>query len=71
MAEITPCYECKDRHDGCHSSCEAYKAYRENKTNKNAAIRKNKQLDNMTDEVRFSSMHKNVRSTKKQTPWGG
>jgi len=23
----SPCYQCKDRKVGCHSKCEAYKAY--------------------------------------------
>lgn len=25
---ITPCYHCKDRHQGCHSECEKYAEYR-------------------------------------------
>ena len=25
----TPCYKCKDRHQGCHAECEAYRDYSE------------------------------------------
>ncbi len=24
---VAPCYQCPDRHVGCHSKCERYKAY--------------------------------------------
>ena len=25
----SPCYKCKDRHQGCHAECEAYRDYSE------------------------------------------
>ncbi len=26
---LSPCKECKERHSGCHSGCEKYKAYKQ------------------------------------------
>ena len=30
-----PCYECPDRHTGCHGSCERYKKWRQELDEKN------------------------------------
>lgn len=26
---LAPCKDCKERHEGCHSTCEAYKEFNE------------------------------------------
>ena len=40
-----PCYQCKDRADGCHGKCEEYKRYQgENRAYKNAE-RKDREAD--------------------------
>jgi hypothetical protein len=42
MPEITklnpksPCYGCKERHEGCHSECERYRKWADNKKRINA-----------------------------------
>jgi len=41
----TPCHNCSDRHEGCHSDCEQYRSYKEqmNELHKAYCARKSEQ----------------------------
>lgn len=39
---VVPCMNCSDRHINCHSTCEKYNDYKEDKEVENKAIRKSK-----------------------------
>ena len=38
----SPCKDCKDRYLGCHSKCEKYIEYKENKITQGIELRNNK-----------------------------
>lgn len=40
-----PCYECEDRSVGCHSKCEKYKQWAEERREVNAKITKERNID--------------------------
>ena len=40
-----PCYQCEDRHIGCHSECDAYKQWCEKNEKMKKDIFEQKQLD--------------------------
>ena len=42
---ISCCYDCPDRHGGCHGSCEKYKAYRAELDAKNAECMKKYEIN--------------------------
>lgn len=56
MATNNPCYQCQDRHVGCHSSCERYTSWKTEHEQQNAEKRKN--ADSITYELRSSLQQK-------------
>lgn len=42
---ISPCIECDDRHESCHSSCSHYKEWRKELDEEKARINKVRNLD--------------------------
>ena len=57
---VSPCYDCKDRHSGCHAECEKYKSWKvedlEKKSQRNAE--KSRYLEG-TKEVLLTTWQKN------------
>ena len=46
MKPTAPCKDCEDRHSGCHSECEKYKAFKEEQYDKLADhVRKHVDMD--------------------------
>ena len=43
MIPKSPCYNCEERHDLCHSHCERYLKYREELDGYNEVVRKSKE----------------------------
>lgn len=66
-----PCYNCDKRSVGCHSSCESYKEYRKKISEKQEAIRKKKDEEEMLTDTRIRSMKKTRKVKSKQTAWKG
>ena len=68
----SPCYECKNRHSGCHAECEDYLDYQRIHEEEVETIRKNKQKNArqhyMTDrEFKNALQGRNKNRVFKQT----
>lgn len=61
MDKNVPCYGCERRSATCHSSCEDYKVYKQEREAQAEMIRKNKQEDNMVTEIRIRSILRNTK----------
>jgi hypothetical protein len=60
MKNKNHCKDCTDRHINCHSTCERYKAWREELDKRNEKIRevKNRENDIRNYEVEFCRKNK-------------
>lgn len=56
-----PCYQCPDRHDGCHAECKRYAAYREERDKDIAERAKRVPMDAYT----FDVIQKNKKEARK------
>lgn len=65
-----PCYECKNRHSGCHSSCDSYKDFSQKRTDELSMMRMKRLEAKMIDDVKFESIHKATHSKRTQTARG-
>lgn len=72
-----PCYMCEKRwatsKDSCHSSCEAYKAFKQKRADQSRVICKKRADEAMITEVRIRSIQKTTKDTtaRKQSIWKG
>ena len=48
-----PCQDCQERGPGCHSSCEMYKAYKEEREKENKWLRDWKEAENRNQPIRY------------------
>lgn len=55
MKNDSPCYECPDRHAGCHGKCEAYLNWHEQHVQKQREIRSKIEAENMTNAFYIES----------------
>lgn len=62
---IAPCKDCRERHLGCHSECEKYKAYRETLDSKNAKRKEEINIDSTIDHLLFNRL-KHQRSLRRK-----
>lgn len=66
----SPCKGCTERHKGCHSSCEAYKAYdEENKRRLDAAHMESGVAQYHVDNVKRSAKMANRLRQKNGKEW--
>ena len=60
---VGPCKDCEERHLGCHSDCERYKAYREEWERITAEIWKAKKAEALTEGYVITMKRKIARQT--------
>ena len=60
MKAKAPCKDCPKRHDGCHSHCEAYKAFRAEADLEREARRKSEDARCFLYDSRFRCMKKTI-----------
>ena len=53
-----PCLGCKDRHTGCHGTCEEYIAYQKSRKSHNYCVAKKRNEDLDVDDFRLRNVHK-------------
>ena len=58
---ITCCFECPDRHPGCHGTCEKYKQQRAEWDAKRAEQKKNQEAQRELNGFYYDSVHKNTK----------
>lgn len=66
-----PCYECTKRHNGCHSSCDEYKAYHESRVERSRVINEGRSIDRMVREVRANTLKRVTGKKPKLSAWKG
>jgi hypothetical protein len=71
---MNSCRDCTERHIGCHSECEKYKAYCAERAELKAKIAKSNQYDNYAKDIhatRRDRTAKHRRSTAGLSRFGG
>lgn len=62
-----PCYKCEDRSIRCHSTCEKYKAFAENREKIREQKAKEREMDSFYGEiVRFDKRRKSKDNMRKR-----
>ena len=56
MIPKSPCYNCEERHDLCHSHCEKYLSYRKELDGYNEVVRRSKEENNRLNSYEISKM---------------
>lgn len=71
MDKDVPCYGCERREPLCHSSCEAYKAYKQKREDKAKVIREQRANEAMMTDVQIRSVKRMTKdkSISKQIAW--
>lgn len=62
---ITPCMGCEIRSIGCHSTCEKYRMWAQDRKERMEKIHNQKTIDNKVESHAFNTHHKIKRSGKK------
>lgn len=57
----SPCYNCPDRHQGCHSECEKYKEYRAKNEERIALKKKEFAREHDEHEFKIQQYHKSLK----------
>ena len=57
----SPCHECQERHDLCHSDCEKYLSFRSKKDLENSLRR-----EHISINFALSELHRHSASSRKQ-----
>ena len=65
MAVKCKCHGCTDRHDGCHSTCEDYKAYVEAKEAEKNKIKQAKAEHSAYYSYRLDTIRKSAKKSGK------
>lgn len=62
---MNSCYGCTDRHIGCHSECEKYKAYCAERAELKAKINKNKEYTHYNSTTYATRINNVIKRRKK------
>ena len=65
-----PCFNCPDRHVGCHGKCEKYQTWNADHIERNRAIRSERERENMYRGYCVETTQRNRRSREHGTSKG-
>lgn len=65
MKNDSPCFNCPNRHAGCHGSCESYLNWHEQHVKKQREIRSKIEAENRTNSFYIESSIRNKKARSK------